>query len=274
MSQSPLKQFFRRPAIYIKLPSNGVGYGPGSLETPENGEFPVYPMTAIDTITTKTPDALMNGTAVCDIIQSCFPNVKNAWEVKSNDLDAMLIAIQIATNGGELEISSVCPQCEEESKYGVQLPKLLNSIKSNYDKPLRINELQFVFSPLTFREVTANDHKQFAVQRELQTLNQIDDESERSLKSKDIVTMVSNLTLEVIARTIDKIILPDQTVVKDKNDFVEYLKNIDKKTFDTIRDYSISLRRDSQIKPLQTTCVHCGHQYEQPFNLNVSDFFG
>ena len=54
-SNNPLSQYFRQPAIYIKLPSQGSYYPPGALEMPENGEIPVFPMTAIDEITYRTP---------------------------------------------------------------------------------------------------------------------------------------------------------------------------------------------------------------------------
>jgi hypothetical protein len=36
MSDNPLKQYFRRPSVYIRLPSGGKGYPPGALEIPEN----------------------------------------------------------------------------------------------------------------------------------------------------------------------------------------------------------------------------------------------
>jgi hypothetical protein len=51
MNNNPLRQYFRRPAVYIKLPSGGLGYAKDVLEIPESGDFPVYPMTAIDEIT-------------------------------------------------------------------------------------------------------------------------------------------------------------------------------------------------------------------------------
>ena len=40
-------------------------------------ELPVSPMTAMDEIKFKTPDALMNGQGVVDVIQSCIPDIKN-----------------------------------------------------------------------------------------------------------------------------------------------------------------------------------------------------
>lgn len=72
MSQfaNPLKQFFRQPAIYLRLPSNGDFWPDGAVDVPHNRELPVYPMTALDEITYRTPDALFNGQAVVTVIQS------------------------------------------------------------------------------------------------------------------------------------------------------------------------------------------------------------
>jgi hypothetical protein len=89
LPNNPLKQYFRRPSIYLKLPSGGVGYPLGSLNRTENGELPVYPMTAIDEITSKTPDALFNGSAVVEIIKSCVPDITDPWSIPSTDLDAI-----------------------------------------------------------------------------------------------------------------------------------------------------------------------------------------
>ena len=68
-SNNPLQQYFRQPAIYLRLPSNGEFYPPGSIDMPVNKEIPIFPMTAIDEITYRTPDALFNGTAVVNVIQ-------------------------------------------------------------------------------------------------------------------------------------------------------------------------------------------------------------
>ena len=134
LSNNPLKQYFRRPAIYLKLPSGGQGYQPGIINMPESGELPVYPMTAIDEITTRTPDALYNGTAIIELIKSCIPDIIDPWKIFSTDLDAILIAIKSASQGNELEIETECPKCNEVSTYGVNLVGVLSSLKaSNYN---------------------------------------------------------------------------------------------------------------------------------------------
>ena len=68
--QNPLAKHFRQPAIYIKLPSNGEYYDDAIVTIPENGELPVYPMTALDEISYRTADALFNGAAVANVIKT------------------------------------------------------------------------------------------------------------------------------------------------------------------------------------------------------------
>ena len=113
MSQNanPLKQYFRQPAVYLRLPSDGQFWPQGSLEMPANKELPVLPMTAIDEITYRTPDALFNGQAVVNVIQSCVPNIRDAWSAPGADINSILIAIRMASFGHEMELNSTCPAC-------------------------------------------------------------------------------------------------------------------------------------------------------------------
>ena len=45
-TSNPLQQFFRQPALYIRLPSEGRQWPPGSINMPPNQEIPVLPMNA------------------------------------------------------------------------------------------------------------------------------------------------------------------------------------------------------------------------------------
>ena len=99
IKNNPLAKHFRQPAIYIQLTSQGKFWPENTLELPVTGKIPVYPMTARDEITLRTPDALINGTSVVEVVQSCCPNIKDAWEMPSIDVDSTLIAIRIASFG-------------------------------------------------------------------------------------------------------------------------------------------------------------------------------
>lgn len=274
IENNPLKQYFRRPGIYLKLPSEGLGYEQGVINMPETKELPVYPMTAIDEITSKTPDALYNGTAVVDIIKSCVPAIINPWKISTTDLDAILVAIKIATNGSEMDIETTCPSCTEDSKYGINLSMVLNGFKSgDYESGLVIDNLKIKFKPLNYKALAESSVKQFEIQKTIMTIDRMEDSPEREAKSMDLLKVITESTLAVLVNTIDCIITPE-AIVNDKTFIMEFLQNTDKKTFDTIRDQSVKLRESTQTQPLDIKCVHCTHEYKQAFTLNVSDFFG
>ena len=108
---NPLQQYFRQPAIWLRLPSGGKFWPPGTLEPTENNEYPVLPMTTIDEITYRTPDALFNGQATVDVIQSCLPAIKDAWKMPMIDMNPVLVAIRIASSGHNINLESKCPAC-------------------------------------------------------------------------------------------------------------------------------------------------------------------
>lgn len=270
---NPLRQYFRRPALYLRLPSGGEGYPEGVIEMTPNGELPVFPMTAIDEITTKTPDALFNGTAMAEIIKSCVPNIKDPWQVTSVDFDAILIAIRAAGGGNEVELESQCPSCKELATYGVNLTNILSQLKEgNYKQELVINELRFKFRPLTYREMNDAALGQFEVQRMFLELEKVTDDDAKNKETQNALRKVTELTMKILSQTIDSISTPTDKV--DNKEFVlDFLKNCDKDIYTQVRDYNAELKAQTDIKPLKIKCIHCQHEYEQPFTLNTADFF-
>lgn len=272
--ENPLKQHFRRPAIYLKLPSGGKFYPPGSIELPENKEIPIYPMTAIDEITSKTPDALFNGLAVVEVIKSCAPNIKDPWHIPSIDLDAILIAIKSATGGNDLEITSECPACNTQSDYKVNMVGLLSNVSSgDYSKTFEIGELIIKFQPLSYKTVNKISLIQFELERKMKSYNNIEDQELKAKHSSDTMREVTILSTNTIAETIQSI-TTSSAVVDNKEYIIDFLKNCDVLTYETIRKQVVELRESSEMKPLKMKCINCSHEYQQPLAFNVSDFFG
>lgn len=270
---NPLKQYFRRPATYIKLPSNYKYYDETIIEMTETGDLPVYPMSAIDEITSRTPDALYNGHGVADIIKSCIPNIKDPWKINSLDLDAILIAIRIASNGDEMDVNSNCPKCESEGKYGVSLVDVLHKkTVADYSKTLKIRDLEFKFKPLTYAESNKNNLAQFEIQKMLITLDEIEDSDQKSEQTKLALKRLHEIMSGVIAATIEYIQTPE-SIVTEQEFIKEFLENCDKKTNNAIKEYSIELRDKNEMKPLSIKCINCNHEYQQSLVLNMTDFF-
>ena len=274
MDNNPLKQYFRRPSVYMKLPSTGQGYPQGTLELPASGELPVYPMTAIDEITARTPDALFNGTAVAELIKSCIPNIKDPWVVPNIDLDAILIAIKIASSAsGEMDLESSCPKCEEISTYKVNLSGVLASIANpDYSKEVEIGDLKVKLKPISFKEVNEASMTQFEFQRAANQIDDIKDEDQRNKMMKESLQKVTDLTMNLLCKAVEYIQTP--TIKVDQKEFIlDFLRNCDRNVYIAIRDRSAELRKDSEVKPMNITCGSCKHQYEQAITLNPTDFF-
>jgi len=274
VDNNPLKQYFRRPSIYLRLPSGGKYYAEGIVNIPASGELPVYPMTAIDEITSKTPDALYNGTAMAEIIKSCIPDIKDPWSINSIDLDAVLVAIKTASGGNDLTLTSECPACHDISDYGINLAAILTQLKSSdYDTEFVINELSIKFRPLNYKEMNEAGMSQLEAQRVFMSLESEENVEIKQKKTQDALKFITDLTMKILAKTIVHIKTPS-AFVEDKGYILDFLQNCDKETYIAIRDYNANLKSNNEVKPLHIKCASCSHEYEQQFTLNTSDFFG
>ena len=273
LANNPLKQYFRRPSIYLKLPSGGIGYPAGALNKTDTGELPIYPMTAIDEITSKTPDALFNGSAIVEIIKSCVPDIRDPWSIPSTDLDAILIAIRSAAQGNDMEIESECPSCKEVATYAINLIGILQTMKpGDYTKELQTGDLFIKFRPLTYREMNQASMAQFEIQKMFSTMDALPEE-ERTKKTQEAIVKITEVTMAVLAQTIEYVRTPNITV--SETEFIlDFLQNCDKNAYIELRDYHAKLKDSTQIKPQKIKCVHCQHDYEQSIVINVTDFFG
>jgi hypothetical protein len=272
---NPLTQYFRQPAIHVRLPSQGQFYPPNSLALPPNGEVPVLPMTAVDEITYRTPDALFNGSAVVSVIKSCVPAIRDPWHVPNIDMDALLIAIRIASFGHAMDLTTVCPSCNHQEEISVDLRVVNDNLKiGDYTQSLQVGDLEVFFRPISYRDVNENNQMQFEQQQGLRLLsNDAIDEKTKAEQLTKSLAAINDLTLKTITQSIAAIKTPGATVTEPA--FIsEFLKNCDRAIFARLRDRAIELRQQSEIMPIAIECNNCNHKYSQPFTLDMSSFFG
>lgn len=275
ISNNPLKQYFRQPAIYLRLPSQGQHYPMGAINMTVSGEIPIFPMTAIDEITYRTPDALFNGTAVVNVIQSCVPNIVDPWAIPSIDVDAILVAIRIASYGHNMEIETGCPGCKSTNTYGLDLRSVLDQLKSaDYSAPLEHGDLLINFKPMNYKNLNDNNQAQFEEQKIMQILPNTEiPESEKVTRLGEALKKITDITVSALAQSIASVKTPD-AIVTETEYIEEMLKNCDRILFNQIRDHIINIKSDSEIKPLKIICPDCSFEYEQPITLDMVSFFG
>ena len=271
---NPLRQYFRQPAIYVKLPSQGKNYPAGALNIPATGELPVYPMTAIDEITYRTPDALFNGQATVNVIQSCVPDIKDAWAVPSIDVDTLLVAIRIATYGHEMNFETTCPKCQHESERVMDMRTVLDTIGSaDYSQTIRSGDMEIFFKPLSYKNMNDNNQMQFESQKLLSGLpdNELPDAAKMSALG-DALKKITEITVSAMSQSISAIKTP-QALVSEPEFIREFLTNCDRIVFNQIRDFIVDLKTKSEMQPLKIACSDCQHEYEQSITLDMTSFF-
>lgn len=274
---NPLQKYFRQPAIYVKLPSDGQFYPEGTLEMPVNKEIPIYPMTAMDEIMARTPDALFNGSAVMQIFKSCVPNIKDPWGIPQTDVDLLLTAIKIASYGHEMEMSVTCPHCEEVQDYTLDLRTVIDKfISPDYSKGAQLGDLEVYFRPLSYHEVNDAAKVQFEQQKTLQILeNQEGATEEAKLTAmSQALQKITELSLDALAHSIS-LVKVDGQPVSDPDHIKEFMVNADREVFNRIRDHLTKIRENTEMKPLKITCSNeeCKKEYDQPFTMDMSNFF-
>lgn len=274
---NPLSKHFRQPAIHIGLTSGGKFWPEGTLELPVTGKIPVYPMTTRDEITLRTPDALINGTSVVEVIESCCPNIKDAWSMPSVDVDSTLIAIRIASYGTNMSISSQCPHCKEEHDYDINLSGLLDKINMpDYSQPVQIqDQLQIYLKPMSYRNVSRSGEVALEEQRLIQTLADPDlGEEERNAGYEVHMKKMIDLSINSIVYCTDRIVTEDGTVVSDEEYIKEYYANADSSVLRIIREQLDKLSEVVNLKPMPANCDGCEKSFDINVQFDYASFFG
>ena len=276
---NPLNKYFRQASVYIKLPS-GLEYPESVVEKSESGELAVQPMTAMDEIKFKTPDALMNGQGVVDVIQSCIPQIKDAWKIVSYDIDAIFLAIRIATYGETMDITYNMPGTQDQKQHTINLPAFLDEIsRQKIEHSFKIKELTFHVSPLTYRDmnlVSLETFQQQKIYASLRTSNITDEDKVKTFDES--FKKMNDLTQEILLKNISRIDTGTETV-SDPQYISEFLKNGDAKLISEIQKNLARLRMQGSAPSVKLKSSEddikkgAPASYEVPVTFDTANFF-
>jgi len=274
---NPLSQYFHTPKAYVQLPTQGRFYPPDFVETSANGEVAVYPLTAIDQIMLKTPDALLNGDALLSVFKNCVPGVKDPKQLVEPDINTLLVAIRIASAGSTMEVETTCPNCGKEHNFGIDLSGFIET-QSTVEGPTYVEidgALQVFLRPYNFQ------------QRNLQLLNEV--EQARSIKvleetettdaekissvTKQINQMAQR-TLDIMSMSITEIkIISSGETVTNPGYIQEFVKGIPTTSANAIIDKLKELNSIGVDTETSFQCDNCSHSWSQRIDFDPTSFF-
>ena len=271
---NPLKKYYRQPKQFVTLPSKYEFYPEGTIEVPESKEIAVYPMTAKDEMLFKTPDALLNGEATVQVIQSCIPQIKNAWAMPSIDCDAALIAIRMATYGESMTLPVTVPGTKIEKDLELNLQETLTTILgATYKDTFLYENMEIKTRPLSYAEFTASALKQFEQSRLQSVIN------DTELSDEDKITKLTELNVGMVSQTIRSIRVDGETVT-DKGMIKDFIDNTSKAFFKAIMDHLEENRKAFQLAPQKVISTEeevkggAPAEYTVPVAFDSANFFG
>lgn len=305
---NPLLEFARRPELTVRLPSNGHWYPEGMIEYTPNGEVEVYPMLPRDELILMNPDALLSGQANIDLIKSCVPSVKRPEDLLYPDANVLFLAIQKATYGNELVIDVTCPECqkkaialndkekiEEAEKNGeivlhrqemeFSIDSILQAVSylnSEYVVELE-NNLKVYIQPNTISDkmkyglIMFNNEKIIKSYKDYDFEKSMEDEEAKKVRKEisKLYLKMNELGNEIISSCIQKIQLPDETFVTDKQYIYEFVSSTKSSEITKLNNNIKELNDIGLPNVLTYECGCCHHEWEEKFyGFNQVDFFG
>jgi hypothetical protein len=272
---NPLKSYFRKPGIWIKLPSQGKFYSERPAEFNDMGEIPVYPMTAKDELIMKNADALLNGSAINSLITSCVPSIKNVETMPNVDLDALLIAIRRCTYGEKIDISSTCDNCSATNENSIDLNHFISAINVIEDiDPIDVDDIKIYVKPINVKQLLDLNWVQYEQVRNIQLAeqNQVGEQEKVNILQESYRKLTEK-NLEVISNCIDTVLLPDGTSVTDSGNIKEWAEQLSQPDFKKIELAIMSLSEKGVPKKFTNVCSACNTEYQAGLDLNPTTFF-
>lgn len=274
---NPLIQYNKRPARYVKLPSLGKCYLKG-IDLTDTNEIAVFPMTAKDELLLKSPDALLNGEAIKQVFRTCVPGIVDPSEIPVIDLDALMVAIRMATYGDNMEMEFT-HDCEPNAvtQVNVNLGNVLDGTRfyqGNVEIELPDSKIKVIIKPFTMTEQNKVNIAGFEeMAKSQQVESEIKDQLQKLKMTGQSFTRLLDATLDLITSSIEKVITPDQQEYNNKAMIREWISTISKPEFNLI-DSTLKEITDCGVSgKITVTCAKCGKDYPAELTFNPSDFF-
>ena len=279
MSTNPLKKYFRKPALYIKLPTGGK-FNPEISQTVLD-EIGVCPMTAIDEITMKNPDALLNGEALISVIKSCVPDIPDPRKIANIDAEALYLAIQYATYGSELVHTHTCEKCENKNDFNIDINYILNRMPE-IDKvdPVLWDELIINIRPATVENLTRLaiielEQKKIIANIKASAGEEIEEKETTSIARTMYASFkkIAELNIDLLSNIIGSVETPEG-IVDDGEMIREFLNNIPSTVVEEIHKRSREVaRRPKEATEFEFVCPECEHKQSVVLEVNPVNFF-
>lgn len=259
---NPLLARIKIPGETVRLPSGALFYTHGELASNvKNGEVHVHPLSTYDEIVLKSPDKLVNGTAIEEVFRRCIPEVEKPLELFAKDVDYLVMALRKATFGPKIELK-FNHHCKEEAKdqdYTADISTFMAATRGI--DPTKINDNYHLTLP--------NDQKVVIVPTRFKSVVQILQDSAVAVDNEvDQLVYYKNRMISTFASVVDSV-----DGITDRDQIWEWL---DQLNIGWIKMIQKAVEKSGDWGPDTTfnaTCKDCNQPIQIEIPLNPVTFF-
>ena len=275
MSENPLLDYYRQKEIYIKLPTGGKWYNKNP-KLALDGEIGVRPMTLRDELVLTVPDALYNGQAIYQLIESICPDIEDSSEISLPDVDVLLLASRAATIEKTMSVETKCTHCGSPGLYDIDLAMVLSQVKNVAEESIiEIDDLSIEMRPNTLSSIMASNIKLTQTLKAIENLKMNDKDEGLPKLYQESLTLATAANIAVIADTIIKVTLPDGKVVEETQHICDWLTNSNRRVMDILQGQQAQLNQNGLEKTFDFICTEeeCGKSFKGEVEFNPAFFF-
>lgn len=257
--KNPLLEKVQIPGEKFRLPSSGLFYSDGELhDSVKDGEIFINPMNAMDELILKSPDKLLSGEAVVDIIKRCAPEVTNPEQLLAKDVDYILMCLRMVSYGPEVHISAThsCKKAKEHS-YSFPVRPILQRTK--LIDPTAVKKYKITLS--NGQVVEINPPRYFSTIKLYQVFGASSDEEFN----------IDEMGKQLLENVADMIRSVDNH--NDKEDIIEWLQQVRVGDVEKISEKVAELSDWGLNQIVETECKDCKKKMKVSVPVNPIAFF-
>ena len=176
-----------------------------------------------------------------------------------------------------LMVSFFSPFYKVKAKTIADMKKELDERQAVYDEALAQKNLTESERKDIKNKIAKNEEKVVELLNENEKLNE-ENMSEYLDKTNKIVGMYTDITdksIDILSKSIIKVVMPDGRVVDNPEFIREYIKNVSSELIVKLNEAAVKLNEYGIKQTLEMKCSCCGHVWDEKFyGFNQSDFFG
>jgi hypothetical protein len=198
----------------------------------------------------------------------------------SIDVDAILIAIRMATYGTKMSVPITVPGTKIEKDYELDLQATLDKLlNAQYQTTTLVGNMEITTQPLSYDQFSKMAIKSFEEARVQELIKDQDMAEEEKLKRfQQSLTKLTDLNVSMVGDTVASVKVDGQTVT-DKNMIKEFIENAEKGFFQAVLDH-LELQRQAFALPTITVDsteeeqkAGAPEQYTIPVQFDTANFF-